>query len=483
MLDVTRALIEELDRRGVRFCHWKSNAALDEALQGLGDLDLLVDPADWPDFQSVLAGLGFVQTRMPSWQSRRDAHHYYGLDEPSGRLVHLDVYDRLLTGGTLLKNHHLPLEEMVFGSLRREGVVPVPSRGAELLLLVIRKTLESASLPEHALLLREYHHVLRELRWLDDDQTRAESRALLERWLPTVDPLLFERCLQVLGSRGALVERWALGQRLNRELRTCEILPPHLAALERSTRLVRWLLQRVGLCARGSVFSSGGALIAFVGPEASGKSTLVAATNDWLRPAFRIHALHTGKPPSTPLTVVPNFLAPLLRRVMPQYRTTTFGRTASPPGRQGLGFWLYTMRCLGLAFDRWLLLRRAGRLRDGGAVVVCDRYPTAWPGYVDGALLDAAYAHGRMSRRLARAERRLYEGIPRPDLLIVCRLPLAEALRRNAARHKRGGPESEALVRHRHAQFSCTLPPELRTRDAEIGGRDYREGAHMSYYR
>src|SRR6266567_5149269 len=118
MLTLARMLIDDLDCGGVRFCHWKSNAALDQAVQGVGDLDLLVDPLDGPDFRSVVARLGFVATRMPSWQGRRDAYHYYGLDESTGRLLHLDVYDRLLTGGTLLKNHHLPLEEMVFGSLR-----------------------------------------------------------------------------------------------------------------------------------------------------------------------------------------------------------------------------------------------------------------------------------------------------------------------------------------------------------------------------
>jgi thymidylate kinase len=461
MLALTRSLIDGLDGGGVRFCQWKSTADLDQALQGVGDLDLLVDPSDWPTFRSVLAGLGFVATRMPSWQSRRDAHHYYGLDESTGRLVHLDVYDRLLTGGTLLKNHHLRLEGMVFGSTRRQGAVPVPSRAAELVLLVIRKTLESASVLEHSLLLREYDNVLQELRWLDDDETRAEARALLERWLPMVDPELFARSLQALGSRGAVVERWSLGQRLSRELRFCEILPAPRAALERSTRMARWLLQRLRLGSTGSALSSGGAIIAFIGPEASGKSTMVADTSAWLRPAFRTHALHAGKPPISPLTAIPNLLVPMLRRAMPKYRTTTFERRAGSATQRGLGFWLYALRCLGLAFDRSRLLRQASRLRANGVVVVCDRYPTSRTGFVDGAMLDAGAQDGPLSRSLARMERLLYERVPRPDLLIVCRVPLAEALRRNAVRHQRGRGEPEDFVRHRHAQFLCTLPAEF----------------------
>jgi thymidylate kinase len=76
-------------------------------------------------------------------------------------------------------------------------------------------------------------------------------------------------------------------------------------------------------------------------------------------------------------------------------------------------------------------------------------------------MLDAVADDSPLRRQLARAERLLYERVPRPDLLIVCRVPLSEALQRNAARRKRGGPEPEAFVRHRHAQFSSGLPAEF----------------------
>src|SRR5690606_39950604 len=45
-LDSVVAFLSELDRRGVRYAHWKSNEHLEDALRGETDLDLLVDPGD-----------------------------------------------------------------------------------------------------------------------------------------------------------------------------------------------------------------------------------------------------------------------------------------------------------------------------------------------------------------------------------------------------------------------------------------------------
>jgi thymidylate kinase len=455
MLELAQMLFTELNTRGVRYCHWKSNAALDQALAGAGDLDLLVDPTDWTTFEAVLADLGFLRARLESWQTRPDAHQYYGHDEQSGQLVHLDVYDRLVTGGTLLKNHHLPLEEMIFESRRFEGQVPVPSRGAELVLLVLRKTIESASLPEHLLLLREFSHVLGELRWLADDEAREQAHVLLRQWLPSLDPALFERCLEALGSSYAVPQRLLLGWQLTRVLRAHELQPGARAALERCARLARWMLVRMGLGARGVDLTSTGVIVALVGPEASGKSTRVAETSDWLGQVFAVQVVQPVKPPPSLLTSIPNFFLPLLRTMLPDHRTTIAEpeRITDASGRCSLAFWLHRLRCVSLAYDRWLLLKKAGRLRARGGIVVCDRYPTTRLGAIDGPQLARLSVDGAVASGLVRLERWLYEQAPRPDLLMVCSVPVAEAVRRNAHRRKPGGPEPEEFVRRRHAQF------------------------------
>jgi thymidylate kinase len=248
-----------------------------------------------------------------------------------------------------------------------------------------------------------------------------------------------------------------------RRLARFERHAPRDAEVRRWSLLGRWLLHRLWRGASAMALDGRGAIVAFVGPEASGKSTLASETRGWLAETFLVRSMHAGKPPASPLTLLPNLLAPKLRQVLPEYRTTA-AESASAAHRlrkRSLGAWLYRLRCVGIAYDRRRLLKRAEQLRDRGAIVICDRYPSAQRGFVDGAQLDERESTGFLERRLARLETGLYASIPRPDLVIVCRVPLGEALLRNRTRHKQDGPEPDDFVRRRHAQFASNLPLEF----------------------
>src|SRR5437899_1575046 len=74
-LPALRALFESLRRAGVRYCQWKSNWKLPEALRGERDLDLLVDRGDMSRFLSVIGALGCKPGRSEDHPS---LCHYYG---------------------------------------------------------------------------------------------------------------------------------------------------------------------------------------------------------------------------------------------------------------------------------------------------------------------------------------------------------------------------------------------------------------------
>src|SRR5213083_246815 len=141
VLPVLRALFESLGRAGVRYCHWKSNWRLPEALRGETDLDLLVHRADTSRFLAVVGALGL---KPGGGEDHPSVCHCYGCDDESGRLFDLHVYYRVVTGGTI-KGYHLPVEDMLLGGARpTEDGVYVPMRAAELVLFVIRKSLDYA---------------------------------------------------------------------------------------------------------------------------------------------------------------------------------------------------------------------------------------------------------------------------------------------------------------------------------------------------
>src|SRR5207247_1490887 len=67
---------------------------------------------------------------------------------------------------------------------------------------------------------------------------------------------------------------------------------------------------------------SGGAVIAVVGSDGSGKSTVVGEVSRWLGEFLSVATIHGGKPPPSVPTALPRLLLPLLRRLIPGYRST-----------------------------------------------------------------------------------------------------------------------------------------------------------------
>jgi thymidylate kinase len=200
---------------------------------------------------------------------------------------------------------------------------------------------------------------------------------------------------------------------------------------------------------------SGGAVIAFVGSEATGKSTMLAETEQWLGEHFVVRRVHAGKPPPTLLTVAPNLFLPALRALVPTQRSTCIDAAQAEP-EQGesldLPPMLFAVRAVLLAHDRRALLGRAHAESAHGTLVLCDRYPSTCIGAPDSPQLArwaAATTGHPFLGWLVRAETRLYRRIPPADVVFHLEAPLDVTLQRNRDRAK---TEPEDLVKLRHRQ-------------------------------
>jgi thymidylate kinase len=464
--DLVRRLTERLAAAGVRYCHWKSNFSLREALAGAGDLDLLVDRKDAAKFEAVLAGLGFKRAVDPVRPHMPSVTHWYGADGPSGALIHLHVYYRMITGETFLKNYSFPLEELVLQNCRAVEGMPVPRPEVELIIFVVRAMMKFASLPEHLIAVRGLAGLRAELRALLAGDSAARARDLLARWLPSVDPGLFDECVDALLRGAGMIRRYRLGRRLRRQLRGLGRFPALVEPVRRAWVLVLEIFRCLVL-GRGSPrdFAAGGAVIAFVGLDASGKSTLLRATREWLGKDFRVSSGHLGKPPSAWLTLLPNLVGRLLRRALPHLRMSgrQVERKKDSPFRPGL---FYSLRMVLLAWDRRALAVRLRRKAANGALVLCDRYPAPQPGVVEGPRLTCPDGEGepRVLRAfLARLEMRLYRQVPPPDIIIRVTAPTEVAVERNRHRHEPGKDKSDSYLLFNHKHVVLPSFPSART--------------------
>lgn len=203
-------------------------------------------------------------------------------------------------------------------------------------------------------------------------------------------------------------------------------------------------------------------MIAFVGPEATGKSTLVSETGNWLGSAFTVRSVHAGKPPSSWITLPFNIFLPLARRLMPGLRSSRLEGSASQPGsanprrkNQGLPGVIYAIRAVGIARDRRRLLVRARKQAANDEIIICDRYPSEVVGAMDSPRLqvgqNGAGFYSNLINQLAKIERRLYRQIPPPDIVLRLNVSVETAIKRNRERIK-AGKETDAYLESRHLQ-------------------------------
>ncbi|MBP7242358.1 hypothetical protein [Amaricoccus sp.] len=451
-------LLDALDHARIRYCHWKSNVRLLESLSGEGDLDVLVHREDAAAFTALLLECGFKLTASANGIGHPGVLHAFALDPDRATLVHAHVYFQIVTGDSVAKCYRLPLEDMLLAGTRRLHGVPVPSPEAELVAFVLRIALKHVRPFELLVVNRDYPAVVEELDWLRDSANAAAAEDLWRQLLPDAPVSLFRAAQDAIADRGDLLRRIRVSWRIRGHLQNWRRLGPLAATTSQLWRLLMLALGRLQR-RRGKIPTSSGIIVAFVGPKASGKSTLTGAVARRLGRNYRVWQVHVGKPPATALTLLPRLMLPLGRRIWASHRTQGF---EAPPGADRSRFsFVYVLRVAILAYERRALVRRCWRAAAAGSIVIADRYPSVTAGATDSSHFceaDVARCQSRVKRWLMSLERRLYAGLPGPGLVVSLSAPIQTTLRRDAERVKTGGPNPEAVIRRRDRETIAEYP-------------------------
>jgi thymidylate kinase len=466
--DSTRApirdLIARLARMNVRYCHWKSNVRLVESLAGAGDLDLLVDRRDAGRFQVALLESGFKPALSVAGAGHPGVFHAFALDPERAELIHVHAYFQIVTGDSLVKTYRLPFEETLLAGVRHLYGVPVPAAEAELVLFTLRIALKHTSFAEVLMVGRDYHAVPHELEWLRAASDPGAAELVWKAWLPDAPLELFRALMEATADSRAVARRVRLGRTVARHLLGWRRLGRPAVVASRTRRVATLALGRLGRHIRpqrrrGLTPATAGTIVAFVGPKASGKSTLSAGMAQRLGKHYSVCGVHVGKPPATVLSLLPRLFLPLARRLFPRDRSSAY---ESRERREDRNYSiLHLLQLIFLAYDRRALLRRCWRDAAAGSIVLADRYPSASVGATDSSRFDEA-ALARCSSRLKRwmmqRERALYAGLPQPHLVLRLTAPLETSIRRDAERDKDEGPDAVAVERRRRLETRTDYP-------------------------
>lgn len=448
-LAVLSAFFARLHAEQIAYCHWKSNEHLHAALRGATDLDLLVARDAALPLTAILGGAGFRRFLAAPACTYPGIEDYLGLDERSGRMVHVHLHYQLTVGEPYLKGYRLPWERLLLARRRwdRAAGLYVSDPNMEFLLLVVRMALKLRRRDlvrawVGAQYLREGG--LREYAWLHERIDRAELLGLAS---------------QLIGEQGARLltamretppgvhEFRLLSRAIHPRLADCRSYLPAQAHVH---RWVRELQHRgrgwIGRFTRTPVLGrrclpQGGVIIAVLGSDGAGKSTLVAEMTRWLAWKTDVVPLYFGSGDG-PASLLRRLLGALSHFYHLASGRSGARRAHSPlasrdAARRPAGMRRLFQMCwaLALAREKRHRLATARRARDRGRIVICDRFPQSQiPGTTDGPLLHQWSAHrNRILSWLSRWESCAYARCAAcpPDLVLkLCVSPQAASERK-----------------------------------------------------
>ena len=458
-LPVLQVVLEELEQRNICFCHWKSNYHLEYALTGVEDVDVLIAAADFSSFVQVLSAQEFKQADSVTNRMQPGVFHFLGNDSDTGTLINIHAYTRILTGDHFLKSWALPLESMLLSETEAVNGMRLPLKSSELIVFVFRNMIKLTTLFDFYLSTRSTQATAEEFEWLTTNLDIEQSLQKLEQFFPEIPRSDFEQAIDLLASGGSLYRKLRLGQRFKQNLKKYRRYGPAAQSILSVVAVGRMVINRLARKQKHMHFLTGGKIIALVGPQATGKSTLATALKSWLGQELAIASIHAGKPPATWLTFLPNKMLPLAKTLLPGYTTVKIETQAEDENFSNFPL-IFLLRKVILAHDRRRLLRSVYQQSRNGRLIISDRYPSDVVGAIDGATFKDETIERESSslkRMLMRWERNIYRKICPPDLVLQLTVPLGEAVVRNQTRDKKGGQTTE-YVRARH---SMQLLPEF----------------------
>jgi thymidylate kinase len=427
ILSLLWMVLSDFHRQNICYCYWKSIGRIYRGLTGEGDLDLLVSNEDQHRAQAILLGRGLKRFPCVACRDHPAILSFLGYDEPSGRIVHLHLHFRLVAGNSLLKNYRLPWEEAI---LARTIVHPMLSIRMldpvnETLLCIVRSCLELRR--SDPIALRDWRAAERKFA-LDRRElaARVDRVALGRRAAELLGHDLADTLADTIYGDPTRQDQRRLRRRIQRHFAAHRAYNTFEAGLRSLGRAVLWaggnLNKRFLWAPRpwSRRAPCAGRVVAVIGVDGSGKSTVVATIRAWLSQEMDVVPIYFGTGDGRPSLVLWPFklMVPLITLLL---RTKPKGASHGKISNRapGLVYSVFLMVWATVAaIEKRIKLSAAHRGANRGLVILTDRYPqNEIVGFNEGPLMSRLTTAPLWLRRFEAAAYSLAHRLP-PDLVI-----------------------------------------------------------------
>lgn len=464
MLEISKKLFDDYNNKGVLYCHWKSNEHLMEGLDGETDLDILVSKDSKTLSDKCLSENGFVKAITQFGSIYPNVEEWIGYDEGAGKLIHIHLHYELVTGQKHQKEYVLPWGELMLSRRIFDEKTGVYTADPVLELVVLKvRIILKMSIKRRILLFFgkkvPYGNSLkRELDYLFAQVSIEDVKELIKS-------LFDEGCNQLLayfvGKERYYSDAVKYRRVLMRMLKGGRRYGLFCTLLRTAYFRICFGLRRIGkkLTIAQPIYRKRlrekGSLIAFVGADGCGKSTVTTDTEKWLTWKLEASRFYLGSG---------DHYNPLSKRIMAviqKKKNEMLHRKSSSisndivfvggkkesteelkKNTKKVGFVRHVAHVydavyqLSIARHCKKTLFKADRYRQKGGIALLDRYPQMqFEGINDGPKIAARYARVHDTvffRYMTKREYKYFDKIctVKPDVVIKLYVSPEESIRR-----------------------------------------------------
>jgi thymidylate kinase len=409
-------------------------------------LDLLVDQSQDARFESILGELGYKRFISQAWASYPGIEDWIGFDRDTGKLVHMHLYYQLMLGTRFVKEYHLPWENLILESAIKDSEyeVFIADPNLELILLCVQIGLNNALsdfgsfIPGQRPLTKGINEKISFLMKRIDEYSILKFAQ--DRFGEQDGTLFASTILQGnfqnpenLHQVKTLVNKSLYRYRRNDQVKVAAIF---------TSRAIGYLMARAKRKLKlnsntGKRMENQGSIIAFIGSDGSGKSTLSDELQQWLAWKIDSNKIYLGSGDGS-LDVPVRLLKSLALKSQ-----TEKGNNGSKGSSQGnknfrgeTSYLKEVASCLldlSITNQRYRKLIEANQARTKGSILITDRYPqNQFVGIYDGPRVARKNTGSRLRKYFSGLEEKKYQEIIKiaPDIVFKLHVPLDVAMQR-----------------------------------------------------
>ena len=283
-------LFHDLEENDINYLHFKSNTNLDASFQNKADFDVLVDKNRITDIERIISDNGGKRHNPLHIGSYPGVDNWIVFDENDGNLYHLHLHYQLATGKALVKDYVLPWNELLFSTRVKDPQygIYITDPNLELLMLATRSVLKAKPLDYLKKCLGIYgiSHPMK-VEW--DDLYNKSTEEPLNHYIKQLYPNHYETIRNCLFKAKLTVGDYRkLHRAVRTEMRIHRRYSSMIAMLkfwlyrfeDLSHKVISRKMDGISITKKTSL--QGGLIIAFIGVDGAGKSTVSNEIQKWI---------------------------------------------------------------------------------------------------------------------------------------------------------------------------------------------------------